>query len=458
MEPSKVVKALKVLQEEGWEDLLKEGVLGEAWVGLRRPKRLSAEGVSAAVAACTSPVRTGKKFRCKSATGRKVAGSPDNEETVDLGLPGHSLGGLRRRGICSLPRRQGSSLLKRVTAGGRGSVIAVARRGLMGAQIRFAHARIGSKKQTCAPVERGAERDGLDLEEGTLAGTSKMAAPSAFGRQSVVLEEGMSGSHVRGDAHVAITEDDVVVISDDEEEVQLGEQIELVDHSGTVFKGTVCGERISSGAMGRADVSLDLRHPDVGEGTSWCDTSHASSGHGLQVIHRRSGRIVGEQSVPVKVRAPSVHRKEWRVKPGAVYPTSGETFGDDEAQPSASQDTGAGLACMEEELLDYDDDFEEPVSSRQRVVLTGDMPGEVQGVRSKAHYQDVSAGSLPRGEVGLVGSVMVHELQKNLGGLSGASVLEVVGGSKERRTKMDACIQVALGVLTRCAPFGLGQG
>ncbi|KAJ1175220.1 hypothetical protein NDU88_000511 [Pleurodeles waltl] len=375
MEPRKVVKALKVLQDEGREDLLREGVLEEAWVGLRRPKRLSAEGVSAAVAACTSPVRAGKKFCGKSATIRKVARSPVHVETVDVGLPGHSLGGLKRWGICSLPRRQGSSLLTRVTAGGRGSInaAAVARRGCIGAQNRFAHVRIGSEKQTRAPLETSAEREWLVLEEGWLAGTSKMAAPSDFSQQSAVSEERMSGLHGRGEAPVARVEEDVVVISDDEEEVQVSqvwtlarekrsklvssgkkggsfmqliprvvspmlhrvqswgisnqavlqlvEQIELVDQDGTVLKGTVCGERSSSGAIGRAYVSLDLRHPEVGECPSGCDTSHVSSEHGLQAIHRRSGRIVGEQSVPVKVRVPSVHRLEGRVKPGAVYPT-----------------------------------------------------------------------------------------------------------------------------------------
>ncbi|KAJ1175221.1 hypothetical protein NDU88_000512 [Pleurodeles waltl] len=98
---------------------------------------------------------------------------------------------------------------------------------------------------------------------------------------------------------------------------------------------------------------------------------------------------------------------------------------------------------MEEELLDYDEAFEEPVSSRQRVVLTGDVPGEVQDGPSKAHYQDVSAGSFPRGEVGLVGSVRVREFRESMGGFSGATVLGVMGGSKEHRTKMDACIQVS---------------
>ncbi|KAJ1161065.1 hypothetical protein NDU88_001553 [Pleurodeles waltl] len=72
---SRVVEALKVLQEEGREDLLQQGVLEQAWVGLKRPKRASSEGVAAAVMACESPVRSSKKFRQKSVMGRRFAES-----------------------------------------------------------------------------------------------------------------------------------------------------------------------------------------------------------------------------------------------------------------------------------------------------------------------------------------------------------------------------------------------
>ncbi|KAJ1118088.1 hypothetical protein NDU88_006283 [Pleurodeles waltl] len=51
---SKVVNALKVLLEEGMEDLLKAGVLEPMWVVLKKPKRASADGVAAAVMACAS--------------------------------------------------------------------------------------------------------------------------------------------------------------------------------------------------------------------------------------------------------------------------------------------------------------------------------------------------------------------------------------------------------------------
>ncbi|KAJ1124601.1 hypothetical protein NDU88_003050 [Pleurodeles waltl] len=122
MEPNKVVQELKVLQDEGREDLLKEGVLEQAWVGVKRPKRVSADGVSAAVAACTSPVKMGKKCKAKSAFGRKLLRSPrsDEEPMPEVFDMSFSSAG-RRRGGGRFSRRHGASLARRVAAGGRGS-------------------------------------------------------------------------------------------------------------------------------------------------------------------------------------------------------------------------------------------------------------------------------------------------------------------------------------------------
>ncbi|KAJ1184922.1 hypothetical protein NDU88_001719 [Pleurodeles waltl] len=402
----------------------------------------------------------------------------------------------KRRGICSLPGRQGSSLRSRVAAGSRSLAnAAVAKRGRMGAQIRFAHARIGLRNQACAPYKTSAERERHDLEEGSLAGTSKMAAPIEFQQQSAFSVEKRSGSNPRCDASVLSFEEEVVVISDDEEEVQvsqvsllpkekrdnsdlsgrkggsciqliprvvspmlhrvqswgisnqadlqLGEQIELVDQDGNVFKGTVCGERCSSGAIDRAYVSLDLSKMVVGVGPSGCDTSHVSGEHGLQAIHQRSGRIVGEQSLPVKVRAPSLHRLEGRVKPGAVYPTSGETFGDNESEPSTSRGAGGGLASMEEELLDYDEEFEETVSSRNRVCRSGEVSGEVQGGPSKAHVQDLTVGGFPRvAEIPWFGAGSGCPEDGHTGGILGS-----------RRLKMLELVQQSVAPSTRRTYF-----
>ncbi|KAJ1149501.1 hypothetical protein NDU88_002308 [Pleurodeles waltl] len=99
---------------------------------------------------------------------------------------------------------------------------------------------------------------------------------------------------------------------------------------------------------------------------------------------------------------------------------------------------------MEEDLLDYEDDMEEPVMSRQRVVMAGDVPGVVQGGHSRVHRQDMLAGNLARGEDGLVGSIRVNELQEYLGGLRRTGALNVIGGSREQRmSKVDASIQVS---------------
>ncbi|KAJ1089392.1 hypothetical protein NDU88_002543 [Pleurodeles waltl] len=122
MEPNKVVEALRILQQEGREDLIKEGVLEQAWVGLKRPKRSSAEGVSAAILACTSPAgspRKSKKFRAKSISGRKVSVSPERvlqENELRVDLPG---GRSCRSGGVKVPRRSGASYRQRPSGGGR---------------------------------------------------------------------------------------------------------------------------------------------------------------------------------------------------------------------------------------------------------------------------------------------------------------------------------------------------
>ncbi|KAJ1127244.1 hypothetical protein NDU88_005647 [Pleurodeles waltl] len=128
MAANSVVQALKVLQEAGREDLIKEGVLEQVWVGLKRPKRSSAERVTAAVLACTSPESPKKcrKFKVKSVAGRKVSVSPERLEGMEQGLlsfPGVS--GMRGGGVHFI-RRTGSSLRQRVAALGRGSSINMA--------------------------------------------------------------------------------------------------------------------------------------------------------------------------------------------------------------------------------------------------------------------------------------------------------------------------------------------
>ncbi|KAJ1188388.1 hypothetical protein NDU88_005149 [Pleurodeles waltl] len=206
-----------------------------------------------------------------------------------------------------------------------------------------------------------------------------MAAPSADHRFASARVNSRSGAPSSLDVPGSSKESEVVIISDEEEEVQLGEQIEFIDSSGAVFKGTVCGEANRDGSVGRAFVSLDFWQEGSGGGPSGCDTSHAYSGHGAQVRHWRSGRIVGGQSLPVKVRAPSEHREEGRVRSGAVHPTSGENIGAADVQPSTSQGAGAGWTHGDEELLDYKDEFEDPVTFHKRVVVAGEAPDVARG-------------------------------------------------------------------------------
>ncbi|KAJ1218979.1 hypothetical protein NDU88_006550 [Pleurodeles waltl] len=218
MEPNKVVMALKVLQDEGREDLIKEGVLEEAWVGFKRPKRRSAGGVSAAVAACSSP-KLGKKFKSKSVQGRKVSSSPELVVT-DLSVPqGSPVLSRGRRGV-SLPRRQGSSLLRRAYAGGRGVPLkpAVVRAGRMGARQKGARARLHSRPQAQSPLERGVERGLGNYEERKLAGASKMAPPTDLVRSmpaSIGIE---AGKPVRVLVPGVQVSKEVIIVSDEDEE------------------------------------------------------------------------------------------------------------------------------------------------------------------------------------------------------------------------------------------------
>ncbi|KAJ1083452.1 hypothetical protein NDU88_003611 [Pleurodeles waltl] len=83
--------------------------------------------------------------------------------------------------------------------------------------------------------------------------------------------------------------------------------------------------------------------------------------------------------MPVKVRAPSGHRLEGRVKSGAVYPTSREPVvpgslgqGADsvfDEEPSTSRGASARFECLDEELLDYDEDVEEQVIPASKGVV-----------------------------------------------------------------------------------------
>ncbi|KAJ1164087.1 hypothetical protein NDU88_004533 [Pleurodeles waltl] len=227
------------------------------------------------------------------------------------------------------------------------------------------------------------------LEERQLGVTSKMAVP------------------------IDIYEEDVVIISDEEEEAQVSQK----------------------GVGGRGSVG--------------------NGGHSRQ------------RSLPVKFRAPLEHRAEGRVKPGAVYPISRELAGVgplgqrsdlEDVQPSTSRGTGGGLYRVEEELLDYDDDIDEEVLPMQwgDVVKSRAVPRVVQGDHSGAHHQELLAGNLPRGEEGLLGSLGSKVVREVMGGTLRKGVQ---GGLNEQTLrKVDASIQVCFGGPDRaCAVWIVGN-
>ncbi|KAJ1088395.1 hypothetical protein NDU88_001552 [Pleurodeles waltl] len=240
METNKVVEVLRILQQEGMEDLIREGVLEQAWVGLRRPKRSSAEGESAAILACASPdgsPKKGKKFRVKSIAGRKLSASPErrllgNQLRVDL--PGDRA--VRRGGI-KVPRWSGASFRQRVAAIGRGfpqvaavrvseqivahdeiqsgrlSVGAHARRRKRAGKSRAQHAQLAleSEGSTLSP-----------LKERALGGAANMAAPSGF--SSVADFNKDSHLTVGGEVGDGLMCDEVIVVIDSDEELEKGNE------------------------------------------------------------------------------------------------------------------------------------------------------------------------------------------------------------------------------------------
>ncbi|KAJ1173078.1 hypothetical protein NDU88_004920 [Pleurodeles waltl] len=147
---------------------------------------------------------------------------------------------------------------------------------------------------------------------------------------------------------------------------------------------------------------MDFWESGQGEVIPGCDTSRFLGGHGKVTVHRQSGRLAGGQSLPVKVRAPSGHRLERRVKSGAVYPTSREPDvpgslgqGADsvfDEQPSTSHGASARFECLEEELLDYDEDVEEQVMPASKGVVKETphtVPKVVRGDHFGNRHQDM---------------------------------------------------------------------
>ncbi|KAJ1198158.1 hypothetical protein NDU88_002002 [Pleurodeles waltl] len=352
MEANKVVQALKVLQEAGREDLIKEGVLEQAWVGLKRPKSPSSDRVSAAVLACKSLVsspKKGKKFKAKSVAGRKVSFSLEREceelRVTSLGgLPGVSA--VRRIGAC-FPRRSGASLRQRVAAAGRGAFLESAHggagqtlergfraRALSGlrrpqAAMRtcgqmgeiVAHASIA--KRACA--HKGLVREAPLALERQLGGAANMAAPSELGEVMVdetVFETGE-------DMHRNLTEQvfqDIIIIDSEEE----GELVEvhgqgIIENNGQLGRGLV----VQSGGLGR---QIPKTVTQVVQGVQeWEVANQAVFRTGGQVFFRDEQGLVlkgticglaseGYRTGPAQVRREICDHEQRAYLPGCVAP------------------------------------------------------------------------------------------------------------------------------------------
>ncbi|KAJ1217699.1 hypothetical protein NDU88_005290 [Pleurodeles waltl] len=190
------MQVLRMLQEESREDLLQEGVLQQAWVGLKRPNRASSEGVAAVVIACESPTRKSKKFRQKSVAGRKIVASPDSIVVIQGreggGLPGHNQAG--RRGETKFVRRCDASIRQRVCAKRRGinQHGVVTSVGHLVAAVLSAHERVATRvsaeirKQALLPLEKNCRRVEGAFEERQCGAASKMAAPTTAHQQEVI--------------------------------------------------------------------------------------------------------------------------------------------------------------------------------------------------------------------------------------------------------------------------------
>ncbi|KAJ1094323.1 hypothetical protein NDU88_007401 [Pleurodeles waltl] len=306
---------------------------------------------------------------------------PERVRQVKARKAARSRAHLRGSGRCA--RRSGVSLARRVAAGGRGvgrvgTVAGVERQGAQRLSARASEAERGRRasKQAQLPRETTSEHRAAILEERRLGGTDNMAAPSGKAIPLTVSLEKRQLAEAQSMAARVENFEEIIIISDEEQESQdgfnlgkgniavpsvsqfekgaredviressfdgglckesigghigsqnvwnLDEQVEFVDQDGVIIRGMVCGQTGSGGSRGRAQVLLDFWQPGVEEDNAGCDAPRFLGRLSEVTVHREAGRPSGGQSLPVKARAPLVHRKEGRVKSGAVYPTERE--------------------------------------------------------------------------------------------------------------------------------------
>ncbi|KAJ1098617.1 hypothetical protein NDU88_003724 [Pleurodeles waltl] len=228
----------------------------------------------------------------------------------------------------------------------------------------------------------------------------------------------------------------------DNEAYNLDDQDEFGGTSGRLLSGKVCGATSGSGAKDRAIAQLDFLQANFGEGPPGCDTLPAAGGQGVKAVYWPSGRMVGDRSTPVKVRAPSAHRPEGRARSGAVRLTSRDVFRVCDAQPSTSQGAGDGWEELCDELLDSDEDVDFQVSSKQPERSQKETPGAVQGGQVPERSQVLTSG-FPRGEQGL-GVFGVTQGGIFGRGVSGGARALYLQGEKDISHKVDAAVQASV--------------
>ncbi|KAJ1205044.1 hypothetical protein NDU88_000479 [Pleurodeles waltl] len=421
---------------------------------------------------------------------------------------------VRKRGAGRCSRRSRVSLARRVAVGGRGvgpiGAVAVVRQ--KGAQRVAAHAPDSacssiSFTQAQPPRKSGIEPHAALLDEKGLGDAFKMAAPSeGIFPLPRTLEEGQLDASVKMAVRSEFVGEDVIIISDEETERQdrlrlvegdnnllpfgqlggrvsrcvrgmhsldsdlcrevrdgnfgsqsvfkVGEQVEFVDQAGVVIRGMVCGQTSGDGSIGRAQVLMDFWRAGLDEGNPGYDAHRFSGGLSEVMVHREAGRPAGGQSASVKVRAPLGHRREGRVKSGAVYPTARESVLSGslghgagsvlDEQPSTSRGASARFESTEEEWLDYEEDVEEQVMPALKSVAKGatqSVSEVVRGDRSGNRHLDVAVSNLPRGEE-LDGGSENFGFGRQVRVASGANFGRGPGGLVSRKGGVDVLIQV----------------
>ncbi|KAJ1156591.1 hypothetical protein NDU88_009309 [Pleurodeles waltl] len=190
----------------------------------------------------------------------------------------------------------------------------------------------------------------MNFEERPLGGARKMAAPVSIVEDTVIISSKKEVEEQGGRSSVDCggkgTLDGVFIYKegkmipwvprvvspmlhkvlawevDNQAVFKVGEQVQFMDSSGMVLRGTICGEASGDWKAGRAQVMLDFWQSGQGVGLAGCDSHHVLVRHGDHAVHQQLGRLAGVKSLLVRVAAPVRHRAEGRVKPRAVYPTS----------------------------------------------------------------------------------------------------------------------------------------